>query len=526
MEKLKNAELEHVAPESVGVKSKAITNFINEINKKKLGLQSFTVVRHDKICAQCFWKPYSADIPHIMYSMTKSITSTAVGFAISDGLLSLDDKVYKFFPEYNVIDPLNKKLTVRMLLTMRSDKLITVFDEKENHDWIKDYFKAPFLAPPDTKFNYISENTFMLSAIITKVTGKKVVDYLDEKMFKPLGIEKPFWEEDGQGNNAGGWGLYMKSEDLAKFFLPYLHDGKYKGTQLVPEFWVKQATAKQTESVHDGYIDNMCGYGFQFWRNPLANSYRADGLFGQRCFFFPEYDAMVVLNSGQSKDYEIMKVFWKHFPMCFEYGEFEENEKDYKELLNTIENCHTEDLPIKPRNREVEEVLNSKTITCKTNAFTSVISVSILQMLFNKPGKINEMRFNFYDDSLEFYWKEKDFENTIKVGMNGEYGVSKIKYGNLSFTAYSKASWLSKDELALWIRPVETAHIRKFVFRFLQNGEVKIKNESEPKFEELSVYYMVFSGISVSDTVSKIVENTVHNVGLPIVEQDFKGKIQ
>ena len=110
--------------------------------------------------------------------------------------------------------------------------------------------------------------------------------------------------------------------------------------------------------------------------------------------------------------------------------------------------------------------------------------------------------------------------------MNGEYGVSKIKYGNLSFTAYSKASWLSKDELALWIRPVETAHIRKFVFRFLQNGEVKIKNESEPKFEELSVYYMVFSGISVSDTVSKIVENTVHNVGLPIVEQDFKGKIQ
>ena len=183
MEKLKNAELEHTSPESVGVKSKAITNFINEINQKKLGLQSFTVVRHDKICAQCFWKPYSADMPHIMYSMSKSVTSTAVGFAVEEGLISLDDKVYKFFPEYKVTDPMNKKLTVRMLLTMRSDKLITVFDEKGNHDWIRDYFKAPFLAPPDTKFNYISENTFMLSAIVTKVTGKKVVDYLDEKMF-------------------------------------------------------------------------------------------------------------------------------------------------------------------------------------------------------------------------------------------------------------------------------------------------------------------------------------------------------
>lgn len=122
----------------------------------------------------------------------------------------------------------NKALTVRMLLTMRSDKLITVFEEKGNTDWIKSYFAAPFLAPPDTRFNYISENTFMLSAIVSKVTGMSMVDYLYPRMFQPLGIEKPFWEADGRGNNVGGWGLYMKSEDLAKFFLPYLHGGKYK----------------------------------------------------------------------------------------------------------------------------------------------------------------------------------------------------------------------------------------------------------------------------------------------------------
>ena len=100
--------------------------------------------------------------------------------------------------------------------------------------------------PPDTKFKYCSENTFILSALIKRVTGKSTVDYLDEKMFRPLGIEKPFWQSDGEGNNAGGWGLYMKSEDLAKFFLPYLHGGKYKGEQLIPAAWVEQATAKQT----------------------------------------------------------------------------------------------------------------------------------------------------------------------------------------------------------------------------------------------------------------------------------------
>lgn len=107
-----------------------------------------------------------------------------------------------------------------MLLTMRSDKLITVLDEKGKTDWVKAFFDAPFMLPPNSKFNYISENTSMLSAIVTKVTGKSVLDYLDEKMFRPLGIEKPFWEADGKGNSAGGWGCYMKSEDLAKFFCP------------------------------------------------------------------------------------------------------------------------------------------------------------------------------------------------------------------------------------------------------------------------------------------------------------------
>ena len=100
MERLKDCNLEHCTPEEVGVNSSAITSFIEEINEKKLGLHSFTVVRHDKVCAQGFFKPYNKDIPHVLYSMSKSVTSTAVGFAVSEGLLSLNDRVVKFFPEY------------------------------------------------------------------------------------------------------------------------------------------------------------------------------------------------------------------------------------------------------------------------------------------------------------------------------------------------------------------------------------------------------------------------------------------
>lgn len=528
MEKLKDCQLQHVTPEEVGVKSSAVAAFINEINEKHLGLQSFTFVRHDKVFAQCFWKPYGPDTPHVLYSMSKSVTSTAVGFCVAEGLLSLDDKVYKFFPEYKVHGTQNKALTVRMLLTMRSDKLITVFEEKGNTDWIKSYFAAPFLAPPDTRFNYISENTSMLSAIVSKVTGMSMVDYLYPRMFRPLGIEKPFWEADGRGNNAGGWGLYMKSEDLAKFFLPYLHGGKYKdGTQLVPADWVAQATAKQTPSVSDGYIDNMCGYGFQFWRNPLPNSYRCDGLFGQRCFFLPEYDAMMVLNCGQSEDYKIMKVFWKHFPEAFGQEALPADAQGQAALQQAVDACAVEDLPATPRNTEMEQKIGGRLMTCKTSEFTSVVSISVTQMLYRKPGKINAMRFEFTPKGARFYWREKDYENTVEVGMDGNYGVSAMVLGDLHYTAYSKAAWQPDGSLKLWIRPIETAHERRFTFHFNPDGTVRVKNEMEPKFEDLVIYNFVFLGLPLPNTGSEnFVKQAVHRLGLPLIEPDFTAKLQ
>lgn len=526
MVKLKNTSLAHVAPESVGIKSGALKAFIDEINEKKLGLQSFTVVRHDKVCAQGFFKPYSGDYPHVLYSMSKSVTSTAVGFAVAEGLLSIDDKVYKFFPEYKSAKlPPNNKLTVEMLLTMRSDKLVTLLDEKGGHDWVKQFFDAPFLLPPGTKFNYISENTFMLSAIVTRVTGKSVIDYLNEKMFAPLGIEKPFWEADGNGVNAGGWGLYMKSEDIAKFFLPYIHEGRWiDGTQLIPAEWVKTATAKHTDSVHDGFIDNMCGYGYQFWRNPVANSFRADGLFGQRCFMFPEHDALVVLNCGESEDYKVMKVFWKYFPECFENDALPENEAEHKTLLDALKSCSVEDLPARPRNAAAEQAVSGRVIKCRSNKYTSVISITVLNMLYNKPGNIDAIRFDFDDEGLVFTWREKEYTNVIRAGMNGEYGVSEITLGDLHYHTYSKAAWQENGTLKLWIRPVETAHVRKFTFEFSEN-RVKIKNEMSPTFEELTVYYLTFMGMPAKPkTAEKFVENAVHDLGLPVLEPDFGGK--
>ena len=145
-------------------------------------------------------------------------------------------------------------------------------------------------------------------------------------------------------------------------------------------------------------------------------------------------------------------------------------------------------------------------------------------MLFNKPGFINQMKFDFNENGVNFTWREKEQVNTVYAAMNGEYGVSQMHLGDLRYHAYSKAAWQSDGTLKLWIRPVETAHVRQFTFKFDGNS-VKIKNDMQPRFEELAIYNMTFLGMPVPHNFEGTVEKLVHDLGLPFIEPDFKGVI-
>lgn len=167
----------------------------------------------------------------------------------------------------------------------------------------------------------------------------------------------------------------------------------------------------------------------------------------------------------------------------------------------------------------------ARLIKFKTPEFVSVITISITQMLYNKPGEISEMKFTFSDDKLSFYWKEKEYENTIDVGLNGEYGVSQITLGDLHYHAYSQAAWQEDGSLKLWIRPIETAHVRKFTIYFRDDDTVKVVNEMTPNFQDLVVYYMTFTGYPIKGELNeKVFKDAVKTLGLPIIEPDFKGK--
>jgi CubicO group peptidase (beta-lactamase class C family) len=303
------AGLPRSSPEAQGVSSPAVLAFVEAADKVD-AMNSFMLLRHGHVVAEGWWAPYGADSPHSLYSLSKSFTSTAVGLAIAEGKLSLDDEVLKFFPDEAPREPsLNlRAMRVRDLLRMTTGHQ-TEPARTAAQPWTKSFLDHPVAFKPGTHFLYNTSGTYMLSAIVQKATGQTLLDYLTPRLFAPLGIDKPTWETSPQGISAGGFGLSIRTEDIAKFGQLYLQKGKWHGKQLVPEAWVEAATARQTSNGSNPKSDWDQGYGFQFWRC-RHGAYRGDGAFGQYCVVLPEQDAVVAITSGVKDMQAVLNLVW------------------------------------------------------------------------------------------------------------------------------------------------------------------------------------------------------------------------
>lgn len=276
--------------------------------------ESLMVLKHGKVVYEGWYGDAAPDKPHQMFSVSKSFTATAVGMAVDAGLLKVTDKLVDFFPDKlpeEVSDNL-KAVTVHDLLTMNSGQE-TEARFRGSDDWVTSFLAHPFVHTPGTWYCYNSLGTYMLSAIVQKLTGEKVLDYLTPRLFEPLHIEIPEWEESPQGINAGGWGLQLKTEDMAKFGQLFLQKGVWNGQRLISEAWVNEASKYQVPSVPAGTRPDeieakgltpencsfLLGYGYQMWRCP-ENAYRADGARGQYIMVIPDSDAVIAItaNSG------------------------------------------------------------------------------------------------------------------------------------------------------------------------------------------------------------------------------------
>ena len=339
---INNKQLPRSTPEKQGIPSKAILDFIQEIEKEKIEFHGFMMLRHGHVISEGWWSPYASKLKHMLFSLSKSFTSTAVGLAVNEGLMSVEDKVMDYFPG-DLPDNIGENLSamkIKHLLSMSTghDKDTTdhVVSQKEGN-WVKGFLELNVEHEPGTYFVYNTAATYMLSAIVQKVTGQTLLNYLTPRIFEPLGIEGATWETCPKGINTGGFGLSIKTEDIAKFGQLYLQKGIYGGKVLVPEAWIEEATISHISNGTSKDSDWEQGYGYQFWRC-RHNAYRGDGAFGQYCLIMPEQDVVVAINSGIDDMQPVLNLIWKHLLPSMGKEILSENNVDYGELTEKLLN--------------------------------------------------------------------------------------------------------------------------------------------------------------------------------------------
>ncbi len=293
-------------PEEQGVPSGTIARFFQMIEEKGYEVHGLMMIRHGKVIAEHWWAPYAPQYQHAMYSATKTFTAMAVGFAVREGLLNIEDKVISFFPDLlpDTISTQLSELSVRHLLTMSVGHSSTRY-AGSGVSQVRSFLATSFAHEPGTSFAYNITASHMLSHIITRVSGLSIYEFLKPRLLDPLGIEDVVWEMDNDGYNMGNGGSHMKTSDMAKMGLFLINKGKWKEQQLLDPAWIEAATTphiyqnpeRTPEENENAADDGSQGYGYQIWMG-RHNSYRAIGGQNQLIMVIPEYDFILVCHSS------------------------------------------------------------------------------------------------------------------------------------------------------------------------------------------------------------------------------------
>jgi CubicO group peptidase (beta-lactamase class C family) len=399
--------LPHSLPESEGITSASILKFIDFAEQKNLGLHSLMIVRNGNIVANGWWDPYKPELRHMLFSLSKSFTSTAIGFAVTEGLLTVEDKVTKFFPNDlpETISPYLQQMQVKHLLTMTSghDKDTAALMRKSDEPWTKTFLSLTIPHEPGTFFFYNSGATYMLSAIVTKLTGKTVLDYLTPRIFKPLHIEGADWEVSPQGINTGAYGLRIKTEDIAKLGLLYLQNGIWNGKRVLSEDWINKATTYKVSNASlkgkDESSDWQQGYCYQFWRC-RHNFFRGDGAMGQYCLVSRDLNTVIAITSETANMQAILDAVWDNLLPGIQAAPLPSNPAGQSALKEKLAS-----LTLFPKKAGSGKgpwgELGSKTFTIANNAIN-----------------ISSASLTFYKDNCIFILKDNTTEHKVTCGLN------------------------------------------------------------------------------------------------------------
>jgi CubicO group peptidase (beta-lactamase class C family) len=463
--------LQRSTPEAEGLSSEVITSFIGALEQEIDAPHSLMIVKNGKVVTEAWWDPYNAQTPHELWSLSKSFTSTAIGFAVQEGLLSIDDLVISFFPDKIPENPdwQLKQLRVKDLLTMTTGHNKEPFPADTDDDWVKTFLDSELPYLPGTHFMYNTPATYMLSAIIHKISGEKLIDYLYPRLFEPLQIEKPQWEMDPKGINTGGWGLHLKTEDIAKFGQFYLQKGKWNGSQLLSQDWITMATSKQVSNGSNPDNDWMQGYGFQFWRSRY-NTYRGDGAMGQFCLVFPDQDTVVAITSGTNNMGEIMQLTWDIILPVLKEGKIPRNDQALLALQKKIASLKIKAVEGQMTNRQQKKWLNKEFHFDENDQGIKTISFKTQNKEYSVQIKM-EGGIQIIPFGQQRYIKAKvkghlPYSRTRRSSFIPESSLRYIK----NKTIASNGAWTDENEFHLRVYLYETPARMNYKFKFSDDG--------------------------------------------------------
>ena len=519
-------------PEEVGVNSKEVVEFLRDMKENKLEFHSFMVIKDGKVACEFYRSPFNKETPHSVYSISKTVTAIAVGFAIKEGLFSLDTRIVDIFPEYipEKTDGRIFKITVRNLLTMTAGIQPSFLSDKGKIDWIEDYFNSSFYGEPGT-FRYVNENIFMLSAIICKTANMTLREYLLPRLFAPLGIDFPHWETNQDGIEAGGWGLSLKLEDLAKIMFCLSNKGKIEKQQIIPEEWVAEMTEAHADTSICKNIDTDKGYGYCVWRNGGNNSFRANGMFSQFGIVFPSENAVLVCFGAIASEQEARDCIWRHFPKAFIEPDKKAKKPAFEDFYNIADEFKIDNPTASIRSLQ-EAKLNNKTIELKKKILLNLIGFPVSVIPFTvtflngkKAGNIDNINFTFKEHECLMSWSEGDEKNTVVCGMDGHLRYDDITLAGVKYKVCCYAEWDDNDTLKVNIRPVETASKRKLKFTFIGTEKVVMKPLSTPKVKDMAESLVgAASEVIDNDLVVAVMKKATKYVPW-VLEPRHKGKL-
>jgi len=471
---MKKIEFERVTPEAVGIPSGAIEKWLGKL---EAGTEphGIMIMRHGKVCAEGYWKPYAKGMRHGLQSHSKTYTATAIGIAYTEGKLKLDEKIVDIFPDKIPADPSEnlKKLTIHDVLCMGNG-----MDTQPliSETWIRDFLATPVNHVPGTVFMYNNIGSTLLSAIIKRKTGLGLHDYLKPRLFDKIGIdsENLRWIYTVDGFESGAGGLFATVEDNLRLMKLYADGGVCNGERILAEDYVKKATTKQTdqntalEKYDATRKDNLSGYGYQIWMCKPKDSYRADGALGQFTIVLPNEDMIIAITESACTYKEVQNTLDVTWEMLDEISKepIAEDEEAYAKLKDRLKRLSLPAVDYAPSSEIIKEI-NGVEYTIKEGKLTFGYELAYILSGIKPAPDITKFSFNFSSDGCLFKYMQDGKEKQIDIATDGTRRYNRIYEKDIP-TSIALASGAFKDEntFELTVRWLETCFENKRSFRF------------------------------------------------------------